>query len=97
VRVLDNDRIWLSLGASYKYSEKLEFDLSYSHVFVKTGRVDIVGPGNPLNPPGNPSYQPGGPQFNGTSKGRLDIVSFAVKYRWDDPAPAPVRPVVTKF
>jgi long-chain fatty acid transport protein len=97
VRVLDNDRIWLSLGASYKYSEKLEFDLSYSHVFVKSGRVDIVGAGNPLNPAGNPSYAAGGPQFNGSSKGKLDLISFAVKYRWDDPAPAPVRPVVTKF
>jgi long-chain fatty acid transport protein len=97
VRVLDNDRIWLSLGANYKWSEKLEFDLSYSHVFVKSGRVDIVPPGSPFNPAGNPSYGPGAPQFNGTSKGSLDLISFSVKYRWDDPAPAPVRPVVTKF
>jgi long-chain fatty acid transport protein len=97
VRVLDSDRIWLSLGAGYKWSEKLEFDLGYSHIFLKSGRVDIVGAGSAFNPAGNPAYN-GAVQFNGRSKGSVDIVSFSLKYRWDDPAPAPVAvPVVKKF
>jgi long-chain fatty acid transport protein len=96
VRVLDSDRIWASFGLGYKWSEKLEFDAAYSRVFTKSGRVDIVPAGSPFNPVGNPSFN-GAAQFNGSSKGHIDIFALSVKYRWDDPAPAPVRPVVTKF
>lgn len=95
VRVLDSDRIWTSVGLNYKWSEKLEFDASYSHIFTKSGRVDIVGPGNLFNPAGNPTYN-GAVQFNGRTKGHLDIFGFAIKYRWDDPVREPVRPVITK-
>jgi long-chain fatty acid transport protein len=98
VRVLDGDRTWLSVGAAYKWSEKLELDLSYSHIFIKSGKVDIVPVGSAFNAGGNPAYVAGLPQFNGRSKGSIDIVSFSLKYRWDDPAPAPVAvPVVKKF
>jgi long-chain fatty acid transport protein len=98
VRVLDGNRTWLSVGAAYKWSEKLEMDLSYSHIFIKSGKVDIVPVGSAFNPVGNPSYAAGGAQFNGRSKGSIDIVSFSLKYRWDDPAPAPAAvPVVKKF
>lgn len=31
----DNDRIWASIGASYKWSDKMTVDFAYSHVFVK--------------------------------------------------------------
>jgi long-chain fatty acid transport protein len=97
VRVLDSDRIWLSLGAGYKYSEKLEFDLGYSHIFVKSGKVDIVGAGNVLNPAGNPGFN-NAVQFNGRTKGSIDLVSFSLKYRWDDPVPvAASGPLVKKF
>jgi long-chain fatty acid transport protein len=96
VRVLDNDRIWLSAGLGYKFSEKLQFDASYSHIFIKNGRVDIVGPGNLANPVGNPVFN-GAVNYTGRSKGHVDIFSVSLKYRWDDPAPAPARPVVTKF
>ncbi len=39
VRAPDNDRYWLSLGASYKFSEKMTANLAYSHVFIKDGEV----------------------------------------------------------
>jgi long-chain fatty acid transport protein len=97
VRVLDNNRIWLSAGAAYKYSEKLELDFGYSHIFVKNGKVDIVPVGSALNPGGNPVFPaPGNFQFNGRSKGAIDIVSFSLKYRWDDPQ-ASTAPIVKKF
>ena len=38
----DNDRIWASFGASYKWSEKITVDLAYSHVFIKDGEFDRV-------------------------------------------------------
>jgi long-chain fatty acid transport protein len=39
VRVPDNDRIWLSAGASYRFSEKMVANLAYSHVFIDDGDV----------------------------------------------------------
>jgi long-chain fatty acid transport protein len=35
----DSDRIWGSLGASYKWSESTTFDLAYTHVFLKDGEL----------------------------------------------------------
>jgi long-chain fatty acid transport protein len=43
VRVPDNDRYWLSLGASYRISEKMTANLAYSHVFMEDGDVDLTG------------------------------------------------------
>jgi len=31
----DSDRIWLNIGASYKYSEWTTIDVAYSHIFLK--------------------------------------------------------------
>ena len=42
VYVPDADRIWLSMGATYKYSETTSFDFAYTHIFVEDG--DIVRP-----------------------------------------------------
>jgi long-chain fatty acid transport protein len=42
VRVPDNDRYWLSVGASYKFSENMTANLAYSHVFIEDG--DILVP-----------------------------------------------------
>jgi long-chain fatty acid transport protein len=98
VRLLDNDRIWLSAGVGYKFSEKLEFDLGYTHIFLKDGKVNIGGPGSGINPAGNPAFTAF--NYTGNSRGSVDIVAFSLKYRFDDPAPsaAPiVKPVVKKF
>jgi long-chain fatty acid transport protein len=39
VRVPDNDRYWVSVGASYKFSDSMTANLAYSHVFIKDGDV----------------------------------------------------------
>jgi long-chain fatty acid transport protein len=41
VRAPDNDRYWLSLGASYKVSDSMTAHLAYSHIFIKDGDVDL--------------------------------------------------------
>jgi long-chain fatty acid transport protein len=94
VRVLDSNRIWLSAGASYQWSEKLSFDVGYSYLMLKDGKVNIVGPGNALNPAGNPSFT--AVNYFGDSKGHAHILAVSLKYRWDDPSPS-ARAVVTKF
>ena len=85
-RLPDSDRIWTTIGASYKINNKLSIDASYAHIFAKSGAVNIV--------PGNPAFN-GALTYIGTSKAHVDIVSFALNYRWDDPKVA--IPVVAKY
>jgi long-chain fatty acid transport protein len=94
VRVLDNNRLWLSAGLGYKITEKFQFDVGYSYLKIADGKVNIVGAGNPLNPVGNPAFTAF--NYSGESKGHAHILAVSLKYRWDDPAPAaaPIRPVV---
>jgi long-chain fatty acid transport protein len=93
-RLPDNDRIWASIGLGYKWSEKLSFDVSYSHLFVEDAPIRIV--------PGHRDFQTfpvvGGAPLIADSEGSVDIVSVSLRYRWDNPAVAvPAAPVVRKF
>jgi len=84
VRLPDTDRIWASLGFSYRYNNKLSFDFGYSHIFGKNGNINNI--------PGSQNYIP--PLvFVATTQGHVDIVSVGVKYRWDNPVAA----VVAKY
>jgi long-chain fatty acid transport protein len=76
----DANRTWLSIGGTYKYSAKTTFDFAYSHVFVKPAPVTLVDLSNP-------SFI--GVPYTGSVDSHVDIISVAMKYRWDDPAPAP--------
>ena len=81
-RLPDNDRTWLSLGASYQVTKKLGLDFAYSHLFVKSTPINIsAGSGNPWF---------NGITYVGDVSSHVDIISVALKYRWDDPAP-PVK------
>ncbi len=44
VRAPDNDRYWMSAGASYKFADNMTANLAYSHVFMKDGAIGV-----PLN------------------------------------------------
>jgi long-chain fatty acid transport protein len=81
----DANRTWLSVGGTYKYSAKTTFDLAYSHVFVKSAPINITDPSNPFFAIG------GGTTYTGNVSSSLDIVSVALKYRWDNPAPEPTK------
>lgn len=75
VRLPDADRIWLSAGASYKYSEWTTFDLSYAHVFIEdssTIQHSSAGPGNP-----NVTL------FTGDVESSADIISIGVRSKLD--------------
>jgi long-chain fatty acid transport protein len=90
VRISDNDRLWTSIGASYKWSEKVKFDIGYSHLFVKDAPVNIA--------PGHPEYNPARPVlFIGEAEPSVDIVSVALTYRWDAPAPQRQAPLIAKY
>lgn len=46
-QVPDSDRVWLSLGASYRYSEVTTFDVGYAHVFFDDAHIHRAALGNP--------------------------------------------------
>lgn len=79
----DNDRFWASVGGTYRWSPKLSFDFAYSHLFVKDTPINITAAS------GNPSFT--GFPYVGSVDSHIDIISVAMKYRWDNPAPEPVK------
>lgn len=83
----DNDRVWLSIGATYNWSKQITLDFAYSHIFVKDTSVDITSSSNP-------SFVPGSP-YTGNIDSHIDLVSVALRYRWDAPA-APKPKLITK-
>ncbi|MHB2166060.1 OmpP1/FadL family transporter [Alsobacter sp. R-9] len=89
-RLPDNDRIWASIGASYRWNERLSFDVGYTHIFTKEANLALV--------PGNPNYSATFGPLVGTADAHVDIVSVALRYRIDDPsAKAGVLPVKAKY
>lgn len=40
LRVPDADRIWASIGASYRWSRNITLDVAYSHIFVDDSTID---------------------------------------------------------
>jgi len=88
-RLPDNDRIWASIGASYQWNDKLSFDIAYTHIFSKDTEIRIV--------PGHQDYiDP--LAFIADVDSSTDIVSVALRYRWDDPKVAvPAEPIVRKY
>jgi long-chain fatty acid transport protein len=71
-RLPDNDRLWLSAGASYKASERFSFDLGYTYISVAD--TDIVAA--PAGPTQN------GP-FSGESDADVHLISAALKVKFD--------------
>jgi long-chain fatty acid transport protein len=84
----DNDRLWLSVGGTYRLTPKMSFDLAYSHIFVKSTHVDITSTANP--------WFNGADAYAGDVSSHVDIISVAMKYRWDNPAPAPTSTLYHK-
>lgn len=88
----DANRIWASLGATYRLSDKMTVDFAYSHIFADKAPIRIV--------PGNPALISAGPvplSFVAEGKAQVDIISAALRYRWDDTRVAQAAPIVTKY
>src|SRR5581483_2733819 len=52
-RLPDNDRVWASIGLSWKIAKFAHFDLAYTHLFIKDPNINI-------------SAASGNPSFNGS-------------------------------
>jgi long-chain fatty acid transport protein len=73
VRLPDDDRLWLSVGATYAFNESLSLNIGYS--FLTTfGTTINIGPGNPayIAPV----------TYSADVDANVNIVSVGLKYRW---------------
>lgn len=76
-RLPDSDRIWASIGATYKWSEKVSLDFAYSHIFAED--ADIL-------------RTDGGVLLRAETESSVDILSVGLKIKLgDDPPPAPLK------
>jgi len=46
----DEDRFWLALGAGYRYSRQLSFDIGYAHLFIDDTRINSTDAYSSLGP-----------------------------------------------
>ncbi|MGB8038640.1 MAG: OmpP1/FadL family transporter [Pseudolabrys sp.] len=82
--VPDNNRVWASLGASWKVFKGVHFDLAYSHIWVQDTSVNITATS------GNPSFN--GISYVGSVNSHVDILSGSLVFRFDDIEPTVKRP-----
>lgn len=67
----DNDRVWISGGASVKLTDYMSADFAYTHVFIENGDFEREGPGSGLT-------------YRGMSEAQVDIFSVSLKTKWGD-------------
>jgi len=73
VRLPDNDRYWLALGAQWKFTKSMALDIGYAHLFIQD--ADIAFTRSQTLPTG--AAAPGtATTVNGTYKGSVDILSL---------------------
>jgi long-chain fatty acid transport protein len=85
--ISDNDRLWLSAGASYQVTDKIKVDLGYTYISVQKASVNYTG----AHP------QQGAVFYSAEAKPYIHIVSAGLTYRWDNPAEAIPAAVIRKY
>lgn len=90
-RIPDADRRWLALGFTYRYSDSLDVDFAYSHIFVDDYRLsdtevftEQAGEllGEQLGIPVGDRLHGVGNVLDGGYDADADIVSLGVRYRF---------------
>lgn len=87
IYISDNDRLWLSAGASYQVTDKLKLDLGYTYITVQKASVNYTG--------SHP--QQGAVFYSAEAKPYIHIVSAGLTYRWDNPTEAIPAAVIRKY
>ena len=88
----DNNRVWLTAGASYKMLPNFIMDVGYSHIWVRDANINISAAS------GNPWFNPSPPlpiSYIGSASSSINIFSVGFRYMFDAPL-APVAPLLTK-
>ncbi len=91
VSLPDSDRIWLSAGAGYKWSESISFDFGYAHIFAEEASIDRTEDSTFRHPrTGQLVTVP--VRVAADTSAHADVFSVAMKMRWGG-AVAPVEPL----
>jgi long-chain fatty acid transport protein len=77
----DSDRVFLSAGASYKYSEAVAVDVGYTHVFFEDAPFCIASPLTGSTHC-NSGTQPTAILLRGESESSVDIVAVGFRFRF---------------
>lgn len=72
VSLPDDNRVWLSAGASTQLAENIAIDLAYTHIFIDDSPINVG---------------PGGVILQAEATGDIDIVSASLKYHWGSTEP----------
>jgi len=80
-RIPDNDRIWLSFGATYQYSPQLKFDFGYAHLFVDDPKLNAVSDNHDPTL-GFPAGSTGFHTVTGSYDASVDIFGVAANWKF---------------
>jgi long-chain fatty acid transport protein len=69
IGIPDSDRVWVSLGGTYKWSANTSFDFAYTHIFLDDARFTRTTLGTGLT-------------LNGSVDAATDILSVSLKTKW---------------
>jgi long-chain fatty acid transport protein len=79
----DSNRVFVSAGASYRYSEQIVVDFAYSHIFFEDAPFCVASAlGNGGSTHCNAGTPPAAVLLRGDSDGAVDIVSLGLRYRF---------------
>jgi len=73
-RIPDNDRKWVSFGASYAFSKQTSVDFGYSRLLISDGKVMLSAGSSPYD---NNATRG---SLNGTIKAAINILGAALRY-----------------
>jgi long-chain fatty acid transport protein len=73
----DEDRTWLSLGAGFRPSKQLSFDVAYAHLFVKDTSIHSTDAYSSAIPVGTGLHA-----LDGTYKSSVDILSAQANWKF---------------
>jgi len=74
-RLPDTNRLWLSAGLTYNFTSQLSMDFAYSHIFGETSPIELTQL--------DPANLARGNLFGEVNDGYVDIVSVALRYKFD--------------
>jgi len=74
----DEDRTWLALGAGYKYSKQLSFDIGYAHLFIDDTQISSTDAYSSLLAPISEGFH----RINGEYDASVDIISAQANWKF---------------
>jgi long-chain fatty acid transport protein len=75
----DANRLWLSVGATHRLSDKITIDLGYTHIFSDDAPICREAPNEPCDG--------GTPIIIAEGEASVDIIAASFKYKWGDAEP----------